>query len=163
MSLAGKIEERQLEPHHVFLASFLAGLNEMGILNQASVNVAARRAGRYLAEYARVRGGLPDQGAYPAQTAQRYVEYLDAMLGLGTKMEIGEQDGTAYCKIVSEGCRFCPKGVGEAELEGTICPYPGLIEEFVNQLLPEGETVSLVMSNRRPLVKEGGSCVVQLS
>ncbi len=163
MSLAEKIQERQLEPHHIFLASFLAGLNEMGILNQASVNVAARRAGRYLAEYARVRGGLPEPGATATETAQRYVAHLDALMGLGTKLEIGTENGSAYCKVVSSGCRFCPKGVGEAELEGTICPYPGLIEEFVNQLLPEGERVSLVMTNRRPLAKEGGACLVQLA
>ncbi len=163
MSLAEKIEERQLQPHHIFLASFLAGLNEMGMLNQASVNVAARRAGRYLAEYVRVRGGLPEPAGTAAETAQRYVAHLDELMGLGTKLEIGQENGTTWCKVVSNGCRFCPKGVGEAELEGTLCPYPGLIEEFVNQLLPEGQSLSLVMINRRPLAKEEGVCLVQLS
>ena len=161
MSLAEKIAGRELEPHHVFLASFLAGLNEMGILNQASVNVAARRAGRYLAEYARVRGGLPEPGSTAVESAGRLARYLGDLLGLATEFEAGTEDGVAYCSVLSGGCRFCPKGVGEAELEGTICPYPGLIEEFVNQLLPGDQRIALRMQDRRPLAKVEGHCLMQ--
>ena len=162
MGLAEKIRERELEPHHIFLASFLAGLNEMGMLNQASVNVAGRRAGRYLAEYVKAQGDLPEPAGTIVETAQRYVAHLDSLLRLGTRIEIGGDGKTTWCRVASNGCRFCPKGVGEAELEGTICPYPGMIEEFVNQLLPDGQKVSLVMTNRRPLVKDGGDCLVRL-
>jgi hypothetical protein len=162
MSFAEKMDERKLQPHHVFLASFLAGLNEMGMLNQASVNVAARRAGRYLAEFARARGDVPEPGPSPSETARRLIEHLNGLMDLSTMLEISSEAGIASCRIVSRGCKFCPKGVGEAELEGTLCPYPGLIEEFVNQLIGENQRMRLVMTNRRPMVKAAEGCLVQL-
>jgi len=163
MALAEKISERELEAHHIFLAAFLAGLNEMGMLNQASVNMAARRAGKYLAEYARTREDLPGPEFSTAETATKLIAFLDSILGLGTTIEIRAEGEEAICRVLSSGCRFCPKGVGEAELEGTLCPYPGLIEEFVNQLLPENEKMRLVMVNRRPLIKEGDGCLIRIS
>ena len=163
MGLAEKIDERELEAYHIFLAAFLAGLNEMGMLNQASVNMAARRAGKYLAEYARTRNDLPAPEFSTADTARSLLSFLDRILGLGTKLEIQAEGESTECRVLSSGCRFCPKGVGEAELEGTLCPYPGLIEEFINQLLPENNEMHLVMINRRPLIKEGDSCLIRLS
>ena len=36
--------DRDLNPYHSFFASFFAGLGEMGMLNQGSINIVARRA-----------------------------------------------------------------------------------------------------------------------
>lgn len=158
-----KIDARGLEPQHVFLASFLAGLNEMGMLNQASVNVASRRAGHYLADYVKAQGSLPPEAGTKEESAQRFVEHLDKIMKLGTRLDIQGEPGNFVVKVMSMGCRFCPKGVGEAALEGTLCPYPALIEEFVNQLLPEGQKLKLAMKGRRPLHKEGDNCEIELS
>ena len=157
-----KIEARNLEPQHVFLASFLAGLNEMGMLNQASVNVASRRAGQYLADYAKAIGTVPAAGSTKVESAKLFVEHLDTIMKLGTQLQTVEENGLVVVKVLSKGCRFCPKGVGEAALEGTLCPYPALIKEFVNQLLPEGQKLKLAMQGRRPLHKEGDNCEIAL-
>ena len=47
-----------------------------------------------------------------------------------------EEEGEQFVvKIKTSQCRFCPKGVGEAELKGTLCPFPGLIEEFLHSMI----------------------------
>ena len=40
MALGDKIRERELRPQHILVASILAGLNEMGMINQASLPAA---------------------------------------------------------------------------------------------------------------------------
>lgn len=163
MALNDKIEARNLQPYHIFMASFLAGLNEMGMLNQASVNVASRRAGRYLAEYAKARHDLPASSGAVTEDAKSFVDYLNRVIGLGTQVDVKDGPDGLQMRVVSSSCSFCPKGVGEAELQGTLCPYPGLIEEFVNSLLPADTSLRLVTSDRRPMVKREDGCFIQLS
>jgi len=56
MPLAEEIEKRGLTPSDVFLASFLGGMYELGVINQAVVNLASEIAERSLAEYAKAKG-----------------------------------------------------------------------------------------------------------
>jgi hypothetical protein len=160
MALSDKIEERALRPHHIMVASMLAGLNEMGMLNQASVNVASRRAGRYLSDYAKARESLDSLAAGLSRTEKvhRLVRLLDELLELGTQVEVVEADTGFDVGILSAGCKFCPKGVGEAELKGALCPYPGMIEEFINAFLSPEEKIKLVSIDRRQLRKKGDNC-----
>ena len=39
--------DRDLNPYHSFFASFFAGLGELGMLNQGSINIVAKRASEY--------------------------------------------------------------------------------------------------------------------
>ena len=157
-----KVQERGLEAYNVMLAAFLAGLNEMGMLNQASVNVASRRSGRYLAEFARLKTTLPEMGDDVKANAAALIEHLNSILTLSQELSVESGPSGAVLRITGSKCRFCPKGVGEAELEGTLCPYPGLVVEFVNALLPEGQSVQLVMTNRKPMSKTDAGCVITL-
>ncbi len=157
-----KIKERSLEGYNVMLASFLAGLNEMGMLNQASVNVASRRSGKYLAQFAKLKTELPELGAETAQNAVMLIEHLNSILPLGTDIAAELDSGNAVLRVGNKGCRFCPKGVGEAELSGTLCPYPGLVLEFVNALLPQGQSVELVLTDRKPMGKDENGCIITL-
>ena len=164
MPLGDKIEDRSLRPYHIMVASLFAGLNEMGMLNQASVNVASRRAGRYLSEYASAKGGVEkiSRDASRNEKVQALVKVLDTMLELGTRVKVGVTPDDVEIAIVSMGCKFCPKGVGEAELKGALCPYPGMVEEFVNSFLPPEEKVKLASIDRRQLRKQGDSCYMVL-
>ncbi|WP_456397546.1 hypothetical protein [Desulfurobacterium sp.] len=36
-----------------------------------------------------------------------------------------------FLKVASSSCRFCPEGVGEVELDGTLCPFPKVFEQFL--------------------------------
>ena len=164
MALSDKIDKRELLPYHILVASIFAGLNEMGMLNQASVNVASRRAGKYLAEYTQTQGLLDAEAltAPHAEKVKRLIEKLDALIELGTRVTVsGTVDG-AEIRIFSMGCKFCPKGVGEAELKGALCPYPGLIEEYVNAFLDDNDKVKLVSTHRRHLRKLDDNCVMVL-
>lgn len=162
MELRDKIEKRELLPYHIFMASFLAGLNEMGMLNQASVNVASRRAGKYLAEYIRAKGVFQPESTSRFDKARQLINHLDSLLQLGTKLLVEAGPDGTECAVISMGCKFCPKGVGEAELKGTLCPYPGLIEQFVNELIAPLPPMKLKMTNRRQLVKSADRCIVKL-
>jgi hypothetical protein len=164
MALGDKIRERELRPQHILVASILAGLNEMGMINQASVNVASRRAGRYLADYTKATGrsGLAAEIVTRAEKIRALVEKLDELLELGTRVRLGATTQGIEIAIISMGCKFCPKGVGEAELKGALCPYPGLVEEYVNGFLEAGEKVKLLSINRRQLRKIDDQCYIVL-
>jgi hypothetical protein len=112
MALSDKIEERALRPHHIMVASLLAGLNEMGMLNQASVNVASRRAGRHLSDYAKAKESLDSlaAGISRPEKVHRLVTLLDKLLELGTQVEVTETDTGFDVGILSAGCKFCQGG-----------------------------------------------------
>ena len=77
-------------------------------------------------------------------------------------MRLGATTQGIEIAILSMGCKFCPKGVGEAELKGALCPYPGLVEEYVNGFLEAGEKVKLLSINRRQLRKIDDQCYIVL-
>ena len=39
-------------------------------------------------------------------------------------------------EIASDKCKICPKGVGGAEIEGTLCLIPNALSSFTNSFLP---------------------------
>ena len=155
------IEERRLGPWHVFMASFLAGLHSMGLLNQAVVTVAARRAGAQVALYVRVKEELPPLEGDLPQRVKALLEYLQQLMPMAEGIHVEVAGRRAEVLINRQRCKFCPKGVGEAELEGTLCPYPALLEAFLNALL-EGAEVKLQLAGRYPLAKEGDDCKIVL-
>ena len=59
---------RDLNPYHSFLSSFFAGLAELGMINQGSINIVAKRAADYLYSYLDAKEILPDMGAVPGDT-----------------------------------------------------------------------------------------------
>ncbi|MCD6427093.1 MAG: hypothetical protein J7L03_03190 [Caldisericaceae bacterium] len=148
------IESRKLDPETVFFASFMAGLNEFGILNQMVMNFAGKTSGGYMAKYFKA--------CYPEETERTLPEiaiFLNDKLNIsGKDFATFETDGKLTVKIRTDKCRYCPKGVGSAELEGTICPFPGIIEGFVNEFSRSKIKVSPV--NGKLLNKEEGFCVI---
>jgi predicted hydrocarbon binding protein len=148
------IESRNLDPETVFFASFMAGLNEFGILNQMVMKVAGKTSGGYMAKcfkacYSEETG----------KTLSELVSFLNDKLNIsGKDFAASETDGKLTVKIRTDKCRYCPKGVGGAELEGTICPFPGIIESFVNEISQNKIKASPV--NGKLLNKEEGFCVI---
>jgi len=60
-------------------------------------------------------------------------------------------------KIKNPACRACPKGVGEAELTGTLCPFPGLLEDYWSSIC--GKELKLEkVGNNKALIKHGDWC-----
>ncbi len=158
MGIEEKARERQLKATNIFIASFIAGLNEMGLLNQANVLWASRRAGRSLSECARLRGLMNQAPADVYEKAKFFLEKLVEMLDLAVRKEIKLEGDILSIKIYKNTCKFCPKGVGGAQLEGTLCPYPGMMHEYLKKLLEGQATVEMVTHERAPMVQDDEGC-----
>ncbi len=151
--------ERDLNPFHSFFSSFFAGLAELGMINQGSINIVARRAAEYLYSYLDAKEILPDLAAVPGETtaevAKNLFLYINKILSLVGEYDLKEtEDGQAVLLLSGNTCRICPKGVGGAEVKGTLCPIPSLVEGLVNRIAQE-DMLKLVTSG---IEKEGTTC-----
>ena len=150
---------RDLNPYHSFLASFFAGLAELGMVNQGSIIIVSKRAAEYLYAYLEAKEILPDMNAVPGDTTAEvvknlvlYVNKILSLMGGYDLQDVG--DGQVALMVAGDKCRICPKGVGGAEVKGTYCPIPSFIESLVNKLAGK-ETIKLVTNG---IEKEGTTC-----
>jgi len=151
--------DRDLNPYHSFFSSFFAGLAELGMINQGSINIVAKRAAEYLYSYLDAKEILPDMSAVPGdsttEVAKNLILYINKILSLVGEYEFKDaEDGMAVLLITGNTCRVCPKGVGGAEVKGTLCPIPSLVESLVNKIAGK-EMLDLVTAG---IEKEGPSC-----
>ncbi len=159
MSFEEKLEKTDLDVNSVFIASFMAGLNEFGVLNQAVVDFATRRTGKYLAKCMDKRKPIEIDDNKPVEErCKKVIEILNGILKISDIVEVEKAGNDVVVKIKTSGCRFCPKSVGEAELEGTICPFPGLIEEFVRHFCKKDVRIKRI--DGKVLNKEDDWCKI---
>ncbi|WP_457568353.1 hypothetical protein [Desulfurobacterium sp.] len=90
---------------------------------------------------------------------KKAVEFLNHQLEIGN-VDVDFAGDDFYLKIASSSCRFCPKGVGEAELEGTLCPFPTTIERFLEKACCNGIVVVPEDIDMKVLVKQNGFCII---
>jgi len=160
------VTKRELDTESIFFASFLAGLNLYGILNQAIVNKASDRAGAHLARFAKLQDKEKQYLTVGEQWSvrerfEKSVEVLKNLLFISKKVEVINKEEKTAVSIETGSCRFCPKGVGEAELNGTLCPFPALMKSFSNEYWGTDD-VDLYKERSKPvLVKEGDRCVFE--
>ena len=150
---------RDLNPYHSFLASFFAGLAELGLVNQGSINIVSKRAAEYLYSYLEAKEILPDMNAVPGDTTAEVVKnlilYVNKILNLMGGYDLQEaDDGQVVLMVAGDQCRICPKGVGGAEVKGTFCPIPSFLESLVNKIAGK-ELIHLVTNG---IEKEGTTC-----
>ncbi len=152
--------ERNLNKWNVLVASLIAGFDRLGVLSQAVVNKDMQVVADKLARFFKVKGNVPqvDPSASFEENLRRIIEFLDRELELAGESSVEAEGDQLTFKVVGSTCHFCPKGVGEAELPGTACPYPALIMEFANKFLPDDQKVEVVQQGRNYLKKEGGVC-----
>jgi hypothetical protein len=151
--------ERDLNPYHSFFSSFFGGLAELGMINQGSINIVAKRAADYLYSYLEAKEILPDLGAVPGNTptevTKNLILYVNKILSLVGEYDFKDvEDGQAALMITGNTCRICPKGVGGAEVKGTLCPIPSLVENLVNKIAQK-DMLELVTAG---IEKEGSTC-----
>jgi len=150
---------RDLKPYHSFFSSFFAGLAELGMVNQGSINIVAKRAADYLYSYLDAKEILPDMGAVPGDTTAEVVKnlilYINKIMNLMGGYDLQEvEDGQVVLLVAGDECRICPKGVGGAAVKGTLCPIPSFLENLVN-LIAGKELIDLATSG---IEKEGTTC-----
>ena len=151
--------DRDLNPYHSFFASFFAGLGELGMLNQGSINIVAKRAADYLYAYLEAKEILPDLTKVPGSTSSEVIKnlvlYINKILSLVGEYDFQQVEGDqALLSITGTTCRICPKGVGGAEVKGTLCPIPSLLESLLNSIAQQ-DIVELVTNG---IEKEGTTC-----
>lgn len=151
--------DRDLNPYHSFFASFFAGLGEMGMLNQGSINIVARRASEYLYAYLEAKEILPEMGAVPgdtrAEVLKNLVLYVNKILSLVGEYDLQQVDDEKVVLLISGNtCRICPKGVGGAAVKGTLCPIPTLLESLINKIAQK-DIIKLITEG---IEKEGSTC-----
>ncbi len=151
--------ERDLNPYHSFFAAFFGGLGELGMLNQGSINIVAKRAAEYLYAYLDAKEILPDMGNVPgrskAEVIKNLILYINKILSMVGEYDLQETgDDQVVLLISGQTCRICPKGVGGAEVKGTLCPIPSLLEALIN-LIAQNDMLELITSG---IEKEGSTC-----
>ncbi|MBN2191269.1 MAG: hypothetical protein JW751_00495 [Polyangiaceae bacterium] len=160
------IEARDLGPEQIFSASLIAGLNSFGILNQAVVCSATRQIGKDLAEYYFACNPLAEvmpnaRGMSTIDACRKAIDVLQSLLRISEEIECGEDGNSVVVRVRASRCRYCPKGVGRAELKGTLCPFPTLIETFVNTL-SNRTVITVFKEDSMPLLKKDGDwCMIR--
>ncbi len=151
--------ERDLNPYHSFFASFFAGLGELGMLNQGSINIVAKRAADYLYAYLDAKEILPDMDTVPGESKTEVIKnlilYINKILSLVGEYDLQDAgDDQVVLLIAGNTCRICPKGVGGAEVKGTLCPIPSLLESLIN-MITQKDMLELITAG---IEKEGSTC-----
>lgn len=168
------IDDRQLSQWHLMIASLLGSLaSQQGMFNQAFLNrILKHSMEKFIIPYFET---LPDydnscklarEGQTMVERLKPVVNFIDSVFNLAGQVEIIEIDRNhATLRVGSSGCRFCPIGVGKAELApgNTFCPFPTMIEETANQMLGE-DIVRTVLTREGMrtsiLKKQDGSCFI---
>ena len=151
--MSDMIKERDLGVYHYLTASLLGGLADLGLLNQGSANLVGRRTGERLADF------LVSEGITPTGNPENDLKIIMEKIGIAKEFQVVEEDDKLAVEIPAPLCRYCPKGVGGAEIPGTACPLPGMFEAFL-AVYGDGDW-KLEAYEGRPLVKEDDNCKIR--
>ena len=144
------------------IVSFIANLKEIGMLNQANVFLAPKRAGKALAEYAKIQASFPKLVGDGVHQAKLLLRYLMVIMPLAIKWELRLGTDEIEAKIFKVTCKFYPKGVGGAELEETLCPYLGLPYAHIGSLIGDKFYVELIHSDYASMLQKPDGCRIKL-
>lgn len=153
-----KIDERKLNACHVFMATMLGKLAEKGFLNQGALNILMPEIAKKLSIYLKHKYG-EFKSDNPEELIKEIIEKLIIELDPFIDYKIEINDSKITIAINSSTCKFCPKGVGEAEIPGILCSFPQLFKEIISNIM--GKTLNFSFPNR--LVKKSGYCIIQFS
>jgi len=161
MALKEKIVERNLNAENVLIASFMAGLNEFQILNQGLVNKVCSLSGKFLSQFALETTPFeidPNLNSY--DQSEKIIHYCNEILHISSQVKTQQEDQVIVVRIETQKCRFCPVGIGEAVLTGTLCPFPSLIEAFVNEV--GTHKIKLIKERNNPVLEKCNDwCVIR--
>jgi hypothetical protein len=168
------IANRELSQWHLMIASLLGSLaSQRGMFNQAFLNKILKHSmDNFIIPYFETLDEYKEaiakvqSGASLNEKLQAVVFFIDHVFSLAGEIELAQKDDTqAVVRIGSSSCRFCPIGVGRAELTPgmTFCPFPTMIEKTAQHML-ENSNVKTVFKREHTqtliLQKKDGSCYI---
>ena len=157
MSYIDKIVKRKLEGYHILIASLLGALAEGGFLNMGVLNIIVPKVAEKLVSYIEYKyGSIEEKSSDEKDRINFIINVFKDILDPFGKYAVDVRNNNITLIIKSDTCKFCPKGVGEAELPGTLCLFPSLIKELLVRLLGGKFKV------KTPVVKKGGYCLFQI-
>ena len=148
------IKERDVDIHHLLTASILGSAAELGLLNQVTVTLIVRSAGKHVAEFLKLKTDADCTG----RDALDCVKMIMSSLDVAKEYEVSGGEDGINVSVPTNLCKFCPKGVAGAEFLGTACPLPGLIESILKKLVAK-EWSLFHLEGKKHFVKEGDFCL----
>lgn len=155
-----KIRGRELEACHVIVASLLSGFSEIGVLNQGVVNNITKKLASNLKAWFDATGRNPgiQQEDSSSVRIKKIFQIMNETLNFAGEVSIQETPNDPAILITSSKCRICPIGVGEAEIPGTACPFPGLITYLAKLYSPDKKGIKIIPHDFHILTKKEGAC-----
>ncbi len=157
-------EERGVTPCQALYAVTLAALADAHILNQATVNFLASHAAPRLHAYLKAKGLLRSEGSTTLARLENLLRSLNEALGIGPRVEARKIGDDVYeLGLGGERCRYCPRGVGLAEIPWAACPFPKLVESIARLEGIQAEALPVETPKGRSLImRRGDLCWIRL-
>jgi hypothetical protein len=159
------IRQRAPNPCQALFAVFLAGLADAGVLNQAVTNFLAKSAAPRLHAYLKAMNLVHAEGKNNTERLKNLLENLNSALEIGPKVELHvvSNDSAVEVGLGGDGCKYCPRAVGLAEIPWAACPFPKLIEGLARR---EGIPATAVPRRTRQglsyVEKKNGLCWITI-
>lgn len=160
MDLKTEIARRDINQHNAFLFAIFAGMVDLGLVNQGVVNELARKTASYMVNYYSAKDIDFPFGDGPLDKNVAYLfEFFNGDLSFVKEYAIEQSGEGVRLSVASQLCRICPKGLGGAEIKGTLCLIPHFFMHLMNYFLPREKQLSL-RKGEPPIRKEGGNCII---
>lgn len=154
--LVSEIDRRDLKACHVLLASMLGELANKGFLNQGVLNTLIPKIADKLAIYIKHKYRemeTDDLNSLIKNTIEKIINELDAFINY----KIYVENYKVTLIIDGSTCKFCPKGVGGAQLPGILCLFPQLFKEILTRIID----VEIGYMIPEKIIKKGQYCITQ--
>ena len=151
MDLKSTIKDRDLNAYDVLIATLLAEFWNYGFINQGTLNIITKKIADSLLEYFTIKHGeFESKAGFNLELIQKTLDLFINELNPYPMPEIVEiEENKKYeIRIESSKCRFCPKGVGKAEIPGTLCMFPGLIRNLIQDRTEKEKIISSNVSKK---------------
>jgi hypothetical protein len=155
-----KTTDIKLSPQHLFCASLLSRIAELvSSAPQEVINATIKVSASNIHKMLKLEGYLKDNYSSFEELIMdinRAFEFCDDLNVVSNDDDCVE---VVLCDKIC-GCKYCPKTIGEAEIDGSACPIPILFEQIGKK---EGFDYSAVKIEDSYVIKKCNSCIIRFS
>ncbi len=160
MDLKTEIAKRDINQHNAFLFAVFAGMVDLGVVNQGVVNELAKKTAAYMINYYSAKDiELPIGCDSLEKNVAFLFDFFNGDLNFVKEYGIERSGEGVRLSVASQFCRICPKGLGGAEVKGTLCIIPHFFLHLMNYYLSR-ENQLVLRKGQPPIMKEAGNCIV---